>query len=403
VPNISQLQSEIKNFKVVHLSSSTSGGAGIAAKRLNSALKAFGIESTIISLNGSSREEIGDVVYVSRTLSSLILGKISTIINLHLSRMSFFSLFNRPAGNLLTVLRIFSPDTTILHIHNWFNLTDFSELESLLQSGYKIVFTLHDESLFTGGCHYSFSCDFFTGTCLQCPRVPKLLESKVLNNQNVAAAFVQKHLEELKFICPSNWIKSEALRSRVLNHADLVVIPNVFDTLSEVKFDNSCAKKSLVHIGVASVDPWHYSKGGDILKQLIHYSEINSSGLCFHLLSEYSGEDKFARFWSEIDALFVPSRADNSPNVIHESKLYGIPVLASNVGGIPELLDQGIDSVFELSDINYSSIVKDFIRLKSIEQTRVVKSPSETSSDRLQSVQEHLRVYSGLFDERSRS
>ena len=44
-----------------------------------------------------------------------------------------------------------------------------------------------------------------------------------------------------------------------------------------------------------------------------------------------------------IDLLVVPSLwAENSPLVIHEAFLHGTPVLASDIGGIPELVRRGV-------------------------------------------------------------
>ena len=56
-------------------------------------------------------------------------------------------------------------------------------------------------------------------------------------------------------------------------------------------------------------------------------------------------------FWREIDYLLALSRADNSPNVIHESKVAGVPIIGTNIGGIPELLNPSFDFVFE-NDLN---------------------------------------------------
>jgi glycosyltransferase involved in cell wall biosynthesis len=42
---------------------------------------------------------------------------------------------------------------------------------------------------------------------------------------------------------------------------------------------------------------------------------------------------------AELDVLVVPSRwPDNSPNIILEAQAAGLPILGSNVGGIPELV-----------------------------------------------------------------
>ena len=52
--------------------------------------------------------------------------------------------------------------------------------------------------------------------------------------------------------------------------------------------------------------------------------------------------ERVAEALSQVDALVVPSLwRENSPLVIHEAMLAGLPVVASRVGGIPELVRDG--------------------------------------------------------------
>lgn len=44
-----------------------------------------------------------------------------------------------------------------------------------------------------------------------------------------------------------------------------------------------------------------------------------------------------------IDVLVVPSKLDGRPNVIMEANACGVPVLAAPVGGIPELIEEGVN------------------------------------------------------------
>jgi glycosyltransferase involved in cell wall biosynthesis len=71
----------------------------------------------------------------------------------------------------------------------------------------------------------------------------------------------------------------------------------------------------------------------------------------FDYRNEVNGNDIF---WSSIDCLMILSKADNSPNVIHEAKINGIPIIGSNVGGISELLNSKYDFLIDLnSDIEF--------------------------------------------------
>jgi glycosyltransferase involved in cell wall biosynthesis len=50
------------------------------------------------------------------------------------------------------------------------------------------------------------------------------------------------------------------------------------------------------------------------------------------------------RFFPQIDALIVPSLChDSLPGVVFESLAYGVPVIASNRGGIPEMIQHGVN------------------------------------------------------------
>jgi glycosyltransferase involved in cell wall biosynthesis len=64
-----------------------------------------------------------------------------------------------------------------------------------------------------------------------------------------------------------------------------------------------------------------------------------------------------------IDVLLVPSKADNSPNVIHEAKLWGKPVVSSDVGGIPEILRENFDSCIPLAEMTSSRIEREIQRV----------------------------------------
>ncbi len=45
----------------------------------------------------------------------------------------------------------------------------------------------------------------------------------------------------------------------------------------------------------------------------------------------------------QFDALVVPSLVDGRPNVIMEANACGVPVIAAPVGGIPEMIEVGVN------------------------------------------------------------
>lgn len=57
--------------------------------------------------------------------------------------------------------------------------------------------------------------------------------------------------------------------------------------------------------------------------------------------------DEFAR----ATILFLPTREDNCPMVVLEAQASGVPVIASNVGGVPELVEDGVTGLLTNPDL----------------------------------------------------
>jgi len=81
--------------------------------------------------------------------------------------------------------------------------------------------------------------------------------------------------------------------------------------------------------------PYHGDAGYESqLKALLPYPGVRMHGALSH--------SAIPEALASLDVLVVPSIwPENSPLVIHESFLAGIPVVASRIGGIPELIDDG--------------------------------------------------------------
>lgn len=91
--------------------------------------------------------------------------------------------------------------------------------------------------------------------------------------------------------------------------------------------------------------PYHFFPSYDeYLKKLITNPRIRLMGGYRH--------DEIARILEEIDILVVPSIwYENSPLTIQEAFLAGIPVLASNIGGMAEMVQDGVNGLlFKVGD-----------------------------------------------------
>ncbi len=349
--------------KIVHLSTSHIGGAGISARRLHRNLLLAGVQSHFVALAKPSFKIENSESKIIRSLRSRIFGALNTKFSKKLSDNTYITLLSVASIKANSLKKYGLPHDTIFHIHNWFNLINLLELKKLLNLGYKVVFTLHDQRLFTGGCHYSLDCSKFKLNCKSCPLLaPPINCIPELNLKRAKSVFME-HSSQLAIIAPSVWIQKLARESNLLKDLVIHQVTNVHGKLMNEDYvrDNqfTIEPRDKIFIGVASVEKSSNLKGGLILKEiekLLDQEKVNAEVLYLSDLPSSSGSSN--SFWTLIDYLLVPSILDNSPNVIHEAKILGIPVIATEVGGIGELLNSQYDYSVELNENTHHVVVE---------------------------------------------
>ena len=345
------------NFNVIHLSTSHSGGAGISARRLNSELNRVGVNSLFVSLSQKTYDPLDFEIGINRNFVTRIKSFLANFLNKRFFHISFVSVFSIRSLNLKAI-DLFRKETSIVHIHNWYNFVDYEVLRKLLSEGCNVIITLHDERTFSGACHYALDCDGFVRGCNECPLVPSMLQKKVSKNSAVLKELARSFPKQITFIAPSKWIENRARSSSVLSDAKIHQISNVIPNhvgFPETRSTRISPEKKV--IGIASVDPYLLIKGGEILLAL--EKSLLASHCIFLYLRDFG--DSYFNFWSYIDFLFVPSLIDNSPNVITEAKQHGVRVIANNVGGIPEMLSPDLDLILDLEKLTVTEIVATII------------------------------------------
>lgn len=398
-----ELESNPKNqnlvgYQVLHISSSHTGGAAIAARRLNSELNMKGISSSFLALQQSDYMPGNCEFAISRNWYQKIACGIISKLQQHMSQQVPMSPISISIIKPKRLILEYPTDSTIIHIHNWFNVLSVKSISLLAQLGYKIVFTLHDQRLMTGGCHYALGCKQFETICKSCPNFKSIFQPLVANAHRDAMRDLQHLSREMTLIAPSNWIGNQAAESALLTQADIHQIGNVLVGNSPVRVDEEkpTLQVKKLSLGVASMDPKSFLKGGDFISVLEADSNFNES-FNFKFLADY---DRKEDFWSEIDYLFVPSRADNSPNVILEAKLHRIPVIGTNVGGIPELLEDSVDILIQLAQLENPSLFSLFLREKT---SRLGSSiPKSNNLNNFGgTVADHISLYESLITTRA--
>jgi glycosyltransferase involved in cell wall biosynthesis len=395
------------DYEIIHLSTGHLGGAGLAARRLNQALNYSGVKSTFAALARKDFIPLEHEISIPRNLFSKYLSGVLAYLQSKLSTKIFFSLISLNSLNRNILLKNTTSQNTILHIHNWFNLVNIRSILKLQRQGFHIVITLHDQRIMTGGCHYPIECRNFEQSCSNCPLLPvglKKIPSLILK---LAGILFVKFSPKITFIAPSNWILREAGKSRLLRNSSVVFIPNSLGTL-----ENDLSSTYLLHqkasgsertkIGIASMDSKSYVKGGDVTAQISELLKTRNLGFEFIYMNDFE-QNSFGKtkFWQSIDYLLVVSRAENSPNVIHEAKQLGIPIIASKIGGITELLDSEYDVGIDSENLNSSSVLGILSGLSNRQLSRDMQQQMQVKFyDYVdQSIASHIELYKRILNE----
>lgn len=248
-------------------------------------------------------------------------------------------------------------DADIVHLHNIHGgYFDLSALEHIGKEK-KIVWTLHDMWCMTGGEAYTFDNENYKKGIGRTP----FLHVPPLNNPIVDRR--QKFIEQKKqiyeriktnivFVPVSNWLEKCFKGAYVFNEKlNVQTIHNGCDTHT-FNINNRIISDTCRIIIFNSHSPF---KGSEILKEVLESIEtpfelitigkkIVLQNTCMINQKEYdyvADRKMLASVYNSADVLIFPSKAEAFGLIPLESMACGVCVFASNVGGIPEIIEHG--------------------------------------------------------------
>ena len=369
-----------KPLRILHLNASSSGGAFVAAQRLNDALNGLdGISSEHWVFDGG---EGGFHLWANTWLKKKWAFGLHALEKLDFLRFEanksirFAFSHGRTGVNVSNWQAV--RDADIIHLH-WINkgFVSLNGLEDLLGLGKKIVWTCHDMWPFTGGCYHPRGCDNFTRECGNCQYLKQPSQSDLSSQvfQSKKSVF-SKAGGRLQFVTPSAWLKNQADKSGIVKDLigigdagvmpEIKVIPNPIDTdyfkPLDLKLVNSPENAPFV-LMFAAANLGNPAKGfaefrsicnglvelgfNDIMALVVGENRLPNGDLGLNCpvteLGFISDAKQMRDAYWQADVYVTTSHEENLPTTIMESLSCGVPVAAFAVGGIPEMISPSGD------------------------------------------------------------
>jgi glycosyltransferase involved in cell wall biosynthesis len=355
--------------KVVQITRTIAGGAGMAARRQHAALRTIGVDSTILV---TGKRDKGDGVHVFRQDSPL--PRFRRNIEKWRRELEY-----RPYRSTASPkLELFSddrmdgkdlisgnlPKADVYNLH-WINRAiDIGGFTSALSRYQPLAWTLHDMNPFTGGCHYSGGCEKFTAECGSCPLLGSC-DAEDISARSFRRKWtaLQRLSEETTcIIAPSRWMQSLARRSALLKRFEVVLIPNgidcdVFHPRSSVHVHEELGLPAQGAIVLFAADSGaNYRKGFDLFQAAagrlataipitlvsVGYDIPDFNCRHTHLnLGRIDTSEKMSKVFAAADVFVTPVREENLATVVLESMACGTPVVSFDVGGMPDMVRHG--------------------------------------------------------------
>ena len=354
----------MNDLKILHLQYGTS--AASPGHRLHNAFLDAGINSSLLSLYNGLDEQ-NNIFNLGR--KARWIAKINNRTESYLKRKmnSQFGVFSYPiiGSNISEMDLVMKADVIYIHwVLNGF--LSLKNIEQLIKLNKPIIFFMHDMWTITGGCHHSFGCNKYMEHCHNCKFFIQDKEKDLSYREFKRKKKLFSKNDNVYFIAPSKWLFDCAKKSALTKEKPVFYIPNYLNGKIFKPFEKKVAKKILnidrdkIVIAFGAISIGSPYKGWEYLQKALELLEKDEKYENVHVLIFGSGYNKevaeqipfrttFAGFLSSeyattliynaADLFIAPSLAEVFGYVILESLRCGTPVVAFNIGGIPDLLD----------------------------------------------------------------
>ena len=367
-------------MRIDHLNAYLTGGAAVAARRLHHGLLADGVESRFwfSGDSGGRRDSAPDASYrqiawgmppiwdVLRFGPSAIRWGWERGLRTYYRRGGAVrpGMYNGPIRPYPTPFTPTDRLPDLLHLHWVSRIIDYRSFFSSLPAGLPLVWTLHDMQPLTGGCHHAHDCDRFRQACGNCPALgrPGCHDLSFRDHGIKKSALAERVIH---VVTPSRWLENQARASGLLSsNCTFQTIRNGIDLTDFQPLEKRAARQQLglpedrLLIGYGADSLNNKPKGIEEFLRAISQlpSAYQATGLVFGKGEPPAGISSVPLInlgflttpaqlrlaYAAADIFTVPSHAETLSQAATESLACGTPVVASNVGGIPEIVLDGV-------------------------------------------------------------
>lgn len=349
--------------------SEMAGGAAIAACRLTEALNRHGVKARLLVRDKQS-ERTTTCVVPSKGLQGMLLkwaflwerARVWMANRFHQKGLWHVDL-GIGGADIVSIPEFREAD--IIHLH-WVNqgFLSLKELRRILRSGKPVIWTMHDMWPCTAICHHARDCNRFQSHCQECPQLlyPSRRDLSFWVFDRKATIYPEGNLT---FVACSEWLASEARKSRLLAGKEVISIPNTYNHHAFCPGSREEARrrftlpKNLRLLLFACQKVTNERKGLDYLfealrsKPIYHWqgrlglvvvgemAEDVAYSVPFPIYRQdyINEEEDMALLYRAVDLFVTPSLEENLPNTIMEAMACATPCVGFDIGGIPEMID----------------------------------------------------------------
>lgn len=222
------LPENIKGKKVVLVNhSDTFGEAAMPTFRLMQALRREGVDARMVVFTRNSGES--NISYVGSRFTRAVRYSLERMQIVGECGMSSPYLFNVSTGRCAINVHdhpwVEEADIVCL---NWINqgLMNLKGIRRLHRDGKKIIWSIHDQWAFTGICHQSYECDYFTDKCGNCMFIKGGGDPEDISHRLWVEKARTYDEVPMTFVADSKWLETRARSSSLLRNQRVLSIPN---------------------------------------------------------------------------------------------------------------------------------------------------------------------------------